>query len=99
MRLVSTITTALTTGSCDVIAVSATSAQGQAMIEGQTYRFVSTTACWLKFGSDPTAVAAADGNLYLPANESLYVLCQGGATKCAAIRASADGSLSQVVLA
>lgn len=95
---VSTLTTALTTGDCDVRAVGAASAQAQAMTAGQTYRFVSSTNCWVKFGSNPTAVAAADGNIYLPANTELLVLCQGTATLCAVIRDTADGNLSQTLI-
>lgn len=95
---VSTLTTALTDGNCDVRAVAAASAQGQAMTAGQTYRFVSNTNCWLKFGANPTAVAGADGNLYLPANVPLFVICQGTATLVAVIRDTADGNLSQVLV-
>lgn len=94
---VSTFTTALTNGQCDVRAVGIASAQCQAMTAGCTYRFVSSTNCWLKFGSNPTA-SATDGNVYLPADVELFVLCQGTSTVCAVIRDTADGNLSQTLV-
>jgi hypothetical protein len=92
---VSTTVGQVTTGDCDVQAVGVASAQCQAMTAGNCYRFISTTNCWIRFGAAPTAAAGADGNVYLPANWEFFAMCQGTALKCAVIRDTADGFLSQ----
>lgn len=51
----------------DVVAVGAASAQS-AVMGVQEIMLVSTTNCWLAFGTNPTAVANTDANQYLPAN-------------------------------
>lgn len=94
---VSTSVTDYTTGACDSRTVTVGSAQAQAMVAGEKYRIVSTTNCWIKFGSNPTA-SAADGNIYLPANVPLYVVASGVNLVCAVIRDTADGTLSQTLM-
>ena len=79
-----------------VVAVGAASAQSAA-VGANTNRvvLVSTTACWVAFGSNPTAVAAATGNVYVPANIPMPpISVTSGTTKIAVIQASAGGSLS-----
>lgn len=85
-KLVSTATAASTT-------VTAASAQ-LTMVAGYAYRLVSSTACWVKFGANPTAVASATDNHFLPANQVLDIVCQAGALKVAIIRDAADGNAS-----
>lgn len=79
-----------------VVAVGASSASSAA-VQSTTNRvfLVSTTGCWVSFGSAPTAVAAATGNIYVPPNVIMPpVAVTPGVTKIAAIEASAAGSLS-----
>lgn len=78
----------------DVSTVTVASAQFASMIEGNKYRLVSTTNAWVKLGSNPTAVAATDGNLYLPANSVLEIFAVPGNLKVAIIRDTADGNAS-----
>ncbi len=85
-KLISTATAASTT-------VTIASAQ-LTMVAGYTYRLVSTTASWIKFGSNPTAVASAADNHFLPANVPIDIVCQAGALKVAIIRDAADGNAS-----
>lgn len=62
------------------------------MADGQRYRFVSTTDCWInQHATAPTAVAAADANVFVKAGEVVVVDGTLGA-KLAVIRATADGS-------
>jgi len=61
-------------------------------------RVVADTACWLKTGSNPTAVAGAADNFYLPAGAVEYLDITAG-EKIAAIQASAGGNLNIAVLA
>lgn len=73
--------------------VTATSAQTAVLSEG-LYRVTSTTACWIAINDDPTA-SAGTGSAYLPANVIEYIYINtDGVDKIAAIRASADGTLS-----
>lgn len=51
----------------DVVAVSGTSAQSAAF-PGPEVMLVSTTDCWIAFGTSPTAVVGTDANQFLPAN-------------------------------
>jgi hypothetical protein len=55
-------------------------------------RVVSTTACWVTISKAPTATAAAP-SAYLPAGVVEYFHVSPG-EKIAAIRASADGTMS-----
>jgi hypothetical protein len=73
--------------------VTAVSAQ-LTMVAGYRYRLVSSTNAWIKFGSNPTAVASASDNHFLPAGQSLDIVCQAGALKVAIIRDAADGNAS-----
>ena len=86
---------ALTLTAQQFLAVGATSAQS-AVVNASTNRVVltSTTGCWVAFGSNPTASAAA-GSIYLPPNvvSPAYTVTPG-TTKIAVIQASAVGSLS-----
>ena len=86
---------ALTLNAQQFVAVSGSSAQSSA-VNASTNRVVltSTTGCWVAFGSNPTASAAA-GSIYLPPNvvSPAYTVTPG-VTKVAAIQASGAGSLS-----
>lgn len=75
----------------DVVAVSGASAQSAA-IATREVMLVSTTNCWLKFGTNPTAVANTDANQYLPANVVWTIKWQP-ADKVAVIQDSAAGYL------
>ncbi|HEX8894459.1 MAG TPA: hypothetical protein VF783_14105 [Terriglobales bacterium] len=86
---------ALTLQAQQFLAVGAASAQS-AVVQAATNRVVlsSTTACWVAFGANPTASAAA-GSIYVPANFPMPpIAVTGGTTKIAVIQASAAGSLS-----
>jgi hypothetical protein len=86
---------ALTTTAQQFLAVGASSVQSAA-VQSTTNRVVlsSTTACWVAFGSSPTASAAA-GSIYVPANWPMWpIAVTPGVTKIAVIQASAAGSLS-----
>lgn len=76
----------------DVVAISGTSAQSTAMPTGEI-QLVSTTNCWIKFGTNPTAVANTDTNQYLPANVIWTIKWQPG-DKVAVIQDSAAGYLT-----
>jgi hypothetical protein len=73
----------------DVTNASTQFATLNAMAAGQRFRFISTTACWIKQAANPTASAAA-GSMYVAAGELVNVKGDHGA-KLAVIRASADG--------
>ncbi len=75
----------------DVVAVSGASAQSAAIYTREV-QIVSTTNCWLKFGTNPTAVASTDANQYLPANVVLTIKWQPG-EKVAVIQDAAAGYL------
>lgn len=75
----------------DVVAVSGTSAQSAAM-QTNEIMLVATTACWIKFGTNPTAVANTDANLYLPAG-IFYTIKWVPGQKVAVIQDSAAGYL------
>lgn len=86
MSVLSTLTTS------DANTVTAASQQLAAMQPGSSYRLVSTTNAWVRFGANPTAVAATDNNHYLPANVPLDIKCEGAAILVAIIRDTVDGS-------
>jgi len=76
----------------NVIVTSAQFANIVAMAAKQTYLFVSTTACWIQQGANPTA-AATPGSMFVPAN--VQVLIDGAlGAKLAVIRDAADGKAS-----
>lgn len=75
----------------DVVAVSGTSAQSIAFA-GPEIQLVSTTDCWLKFGTNPTAVANTDGNQYFPAGAIWTIQWKAG-DKVAVIQNAAGGYL------
>lgn len=75
----------------DVVAVSGTSAQSAAFGD-KKLMVVSTTACWIKTGTNPTAVADTDANQYLPANVPVFIANTPG-DKIAVIQESAAGHL------
>lgn len=90
---------ALTTAVPQYLAVASASAQfTNACTEGAKYVIVSTTACWAKFGADPTAVGRAAGNHYIPPNVPIEIVASMPSMKVALIRDAADGhaSLSEV---
>lgn len=76
----------------DVVAVSGTSAQSAALDTAEI-QLVSTTNCWLKFGTNPTAVASTDANQYLPANVIWTIKWVPG-DKVGVIQDSASGYLT-----
>ena len=73
----------------DVVAVSGTSAQSAAFASSEI-QIVATTNCWLKFGTNPTAVANTDANQYLPAN-TIWTIKWTPGDKVAAIQDSVAG--------
>jgi hypothetical protein len=81
------------TSTSDSQAVGAASAQFSPTMEAdQVWMFISTTNCWIAQGTNPTA-AAADGNMFVPAN--VFVMIDGGVgAKLAVIQASAGGTAS-----
>ena len=81
----------LNVAASDVVAVSGASAQSIAFGDGELM-LVSTTNCWLKFGTNPTAVATTDGNQYLPSNTIITIKWTPG-DKVAVIQDSGAGSL------
>lgn len=72
----------------DVAATAATSSL--ALVAGTVYRFISTTACWIKQGATPTA-SAASGSMFVAANEAVYIDGRNGAG-LSVIRNAADGT-------
>jgi len=81
------------TGESDVVAYSTSSAQSAA-ISANIFdvRVVCTSNAWIKIGTDPTAVAATDDNIYMPAGVVEYFHVSPG-QRIAAIRDTADGNL------
>lgn len=75
----------------DVVAVAGASAQSTAM-HTREIMLVSTTNCWISFGTNPTAVANTDANQYLPANVVWTIKWQPG-DEVAVIQDSAGGYL------
>lgn len=81
------------TNTSDSTAVGAASAQfAPDLAAGQTWLFVSSTACWIAQGANPTA-AASDGNMFVPAGVQVMIDGAGG-EKLAVIRDTADGRAS-----
>jgi hypothetical protein len=79
-----------------VVAIGAASA-ASAAVQGTTNRvFLSATAaCWVAFGSAPTAAVATAGSIYVPANVIMpAITVTPGVTKIANIEASSAGFLS-----
>ena len=79
-----------------IVTVGAASA-ASAAVQATTNRVVlsSTTGAWVAFGSNPTAVAATTGNIYVPPNVVMPAIAvTPGITKIAAIQATAGGTLS-----
>lgn len=81
-------------GTSQNIAVAAASAAVTNPFGANTFdvRVVSTVDCWVTVGASPTASAAA-GSYYLPAGLVEYLHVNPG-QKIAAIRVSADGTMS-----
>ena len=81
----------------DVVAVGAASAQSAAVPANiHKVMLTSTTGCWVAYGVNPTASAAA-GSFYLPADCEV-VLSAHPSQKFAVIQASTAGSLSVAFL-
>jgi hypothetical protein len=80
-----------TTATATVTAVTITSAQ-LTMVAGTRYRLASTTAAWVAFGSNPTAVAGAANNHLILAGGTLDIQCSAAALKLAIVRDTADGN-------
>lgn len=76
----------------DVVAVSGTSAQSIAFA-GPEVQLVATVNCWLKFGTNPTAVAGTDANQYFPAN-TIWTIKWVPGDKVAVIQDSASGFIT-----
>lgn len=73
------------------VAFTGTSAQSAAFQSStQVIQVVATAACFLAFGSSPTAVA--DTSLYLPPNVPMFIGVSGG-MKVAAIQSVGAGNL------
>jgi hypothetical protein len=81
-------------GTSQVLAVATASAAITNAFGAYTHdiRVVSGTNCWITFAASPTATAGA-GSIYLPAGVVEYFHVTPG-QKLAAIRDSADGTLS-----
>lgn len=73
-----------------VVTVGVASAQSASIIQS-CVTLISTTNCWVKWGANPTAVAATAGNLYLPAGTPWTVGNRIG--KYAVIQDTAGGFL------
>jgi hypothetical protein len=69
--------------------------------KGSALLLVSTTDCWVEFGNSAVAAAAGAGqSFYVPANTVVSAATnQQPATHVAAIRVTADGTLSIMGLA
>jgi hypothetical protein len=83
------------------VAVGASSAQfTNPLREGVPYQITSSTAAWIRFDSaNPTAVAAANLNSYVPANFPIQVLGPpGGLCKMAIIQDAAGGKATLTAL-
>lgn len=76
-----------------VVAVSTSSAQSAVFATQAVVRVSTTTACWIKVGTNPTAVANTAGNIQLPASDVVDLIVPAG-ERIAVIRVSADGHLS-----
>ena len=74
------------------------SSQQLTLTIGVRYAVVSTTACWIKLGTNPTAVASQAESIYLPADTLMSVIGRDETSKLAVIRASADGGLCAAVI-
>lgn len=80
--------------SADTVAVSGTSAQSTAFVSSEIY-VCGNTNVWAVVGSNPTAVADADGMIYIPAGVPLHMRVKVG-DKIAFIQDSAAGHMSVV---
>lgn len=89
---------ALTLNAQQVVAVGASST-ASAAVNTLTNRVVlcSTVACWVAFGSSPTAAANTAGSIYVPANYPMPpIAVTPGVTKIAVIQAASGGYLSVI---
>lgn len=73
--------------------VTVTSAQLTLPTTATAHVFVSNTACWITQGANPTAVAGAAANMFVPPNTFVNVRSALG-VKLAVIRDAADGKCS-----
>ena len=81
------------TSTADVMAVtSSAAAMAPTMVDGGSYIFVCSVACYILQGAAPTATAA-DGSMYVPAGVTLLLDGTLGA-KLSVIRAAGDGTAS-----
>lgn len=76
----------------DTIAVGVASAQFAATAATGLFWFISSTACYIAQGTNPTA-SAADGSIFVPAGLPVLIDAAGG-IKLAVIRSAADGFAS-----
>ena len=83
---------ALIPGTCQRVSYTASAAQSAALGNTVIVQLYSTTDCWIKFGSNPTAVANDGTSVFLPGG---MVICYGvtAGHKVSAIRDSASGDL------
>lgn len=75
------------------ITTSGTSAQAGVTFNQGRYWVVATVAAWLKVGANPTAVAAAAGNIFLPAGVPIEIVVSDPTQKIAAIQDAAAGKV------
>lgn len=89
----SSVYQALHPGTCQKVTFSGTSAQSNAMqTRTSAVELYSTKACWIKFGTNPTAVANDGSSFYLDAGLfKVYGIAPG--QKIAVIQDAAGGDL------
>jgi len=61
------------TSTAQSLALGGASVLSTALSESQSYRLAASGNCWVKFGTAPTAVAAAADNHYIAAGGVLHV--------------------------
>lgn len=76
-------------GTTQTVAISGTSAQTTNAVDSYVVRLISTSACFIKFGSDPTA---SSSEAYLPAETAEYFAINPG-DKVAVIQSASSGTL------
>lgn len=84
---------AIIPGTCQKVSYTGTAAQSSALSLATTIiQLYATTDCWVKFGSNPTAVANDGTSLFLPGGMILYYGITPG-NKLSVIRDSTSGDL------
>jgi len=75
------------------ITTGAASAQSGVTFDRGTYWVVASANAWITVGANPTAVAAAAGNIYLPAGVPVEIYISDSAQKIAAIQDTGAGKV------